>query len=61
MEEVRKTVSHRDQEKQKTNLRMRRMHPAVCTAGVGADLGGFAHLLLKLASHTVVLLDAQRK
>ena len=28
---------------------------------VGADLGGLAHLLLKLSTHTVVLLDAQRK
>lgn len=34
---------------------------ALGPAGVGADLGGLAHLLLKLSSHTVVLLDAQRK
>lgn len=27
----------------------------------GADLGGLAHLLLKLSSDAVVLLDAQRK
>lgn len=33
-----------------------------CVAAVGgADLGGLAHLLLKLSSDAVVLLDAQRK
>lgn len=31
---------------------------ALGPAGVGADLGRLAHLLLKLSSHTVVLLDA---
>lgn len=34
---------------------------AVGPAVVRADLGGLAHLLLKLSSHTIVLLDAQRK
>lgn len=34
---------------------------ALGPAGVGADLGGLAHLLLKLSSHAVVLLDAQRE
>lgn len=31
------------------------------TSNGGTDLGGLAHLLLKLAAHAVVLLDAQRE
>lgn len=34
---------------------------ALGPAVVRADLGGLAHLLLKLSSHAIVLLDAQRK
>lgn len=68
--EVIKRVSHYDENEDKDTEKSKSMKPKVGVmhrevargaAGVWTDLSRLAHLLLKLSSYTVVLLDAQRK
>ncbi len=71
--EVTESMSHGDKERDKAQEKKYIKTPhqrvgetekkkvALGPAAVRADLGGLAHLLLKLSSHAVVLLDAQRK
>lgn len=69
--EVTEGVSHGDKAKEKKKyIKKKTPHQKVGEVGkkvalgprtVRADLGRLAHLLLKLSTHAVVLLDAQRK